>query len=85
MTLPDGRTLTEALAARDMLVLRHGVLNVAVASAADRPSRYSLSEIRRVTTVPVGELRRELDALAQARRELDGAIQATNWTEELLG
>ena len=45
--------------------------------------RYSRSEIRKVATVDVSALRRQMDTLAQQRRELDTAIQATNWATEL--
>jgi len=83
--LENGQTLTEALARRDMLALRYSLLNTAATGASDRQRRYGLSEIRQVATVNVGELRRELDALAQARRTLDAAIQAANWANDLLG
>lgn len=82
--LENGPTLTEALARRDMLALRHSLLDTAATGASDRQRRYGLSEIRQVATVNVGELRRELDALAQERRNLDAAIQAANWANDLL-
>lgn len=81
--LENGSTLTDALARRDMLALRYSLLNTAVTGASDRGRRYGLSEIRQVATVNVGELRRELDTLAQERRNLDAAIQAANWANDL--
>lgn len=81
--LQSGPSLTEALARRDMLTLRHSLLNTAASGASDRGRRYGLSEIRQVVTVNVGELRRELDALAQERRNLDATIQAANWANDL--
>src|ERR671936_389201 len=56
--LPDGTTLTDALARRDAL--------------------------RILPTVDVSALRRQADDLARERRELDGAIQETNWSTDLL-
>jgi hypothetical protein len=83
-TLSDGTSLTDALARRDVLKLRKGVLDGVAERASDRIDRYSRSEIRRVATVDVGALRRTSDSLAQEYRELDTAIQATNWLVDLL-
>jgi hypothetical protein len=83
-TLPDGKTLTEALAERDALDLRRSVLDSLVQVPASRGNRYSRSEIRYVITVDLGDIRRQIDQLAQQRRELDTAIQATNWATDLL-
>ena len=82
--LAAGLTLTEALARRDILDMRLGVLRTVAETAAQRVDRYGRSEIRRVATVDVGELRRAADGLARQRRELDTAIQATNWSAELI-
>jgi ABC-type siderophore export system fused ATPase/permease subunit len=81
--IDDGETLTEALAQRDVLDLRLGVLKQVADTAAQRIDRYGRSEIKRVATVDVGALRRDIDQIARQRRELDTAIQATNWTTEL--
>ena len=82
--LPDGTSLTDALARRDTLALHHSVLKVVADAASARIDRYTRSEIRRVATVDVAALRRQMDELAQQRRELDTAIQAANWTTELV-
>lgn len=82
-TLPDGTTLTTALARRDTLEMHHSVLKSTVEATASRVDRYSRSEIRKVATVDVSALRRQMDTLAQQRRELDTTIQATNWATEL--
>ena len=81
--LPDGTTLTAALARRDMLEMHHSVLKTTVEATASRVDRYSHTEIRKVATVDVSALRRQMDTLAQQRRELDLAIQGTNWATEL--
>lgn len=82
-TLPDGTTLTDALALRDTLALHYSILSTVADTASNRVDRYGRSEIRKVATVDVGALRRRMDTLAQRRRELDTAIQATNWATEL--
>ncbi len=83
-TLEGGLTLTDALARRDILTLRGSVLKSTADAAANTVGRYSRTEIRQVATIDIGALRRQVDRLAQERRELDTAIQAANWTTELL-
>ena len=42
-----------------------------------------MSEIKIISTVNVANLQKELDQKSKALRELDGKIQAANWTTEL--
>ena len=83
-TLADGTTLTDALARRDVLALRFRTLDSIANAAAAKQSRYSRSEIKSVATLNVGTLRKQLDEIAQQRRELEGQLQAANWTVDLL-
>lgn len=83
-TLGDGMTLTAALARRDVLGLRYGLLKSLVGAASERLPRYGRTEIRVLPTVEVAPLRRRMDVVARERRELDTAIQAANWTTELM-
>lgn len=82
--LPDGRSMTEALARRDHLRMRWNSLKKIVDSANESVSRYSLSEIKMITVVDVAGLQTQMDELAMQRRQLDIQIQATNWTSDLL-
>ena len=82
--LPNGISLTDALAERDTLALRHSILEAVAEAATNRVTRYSRTEIRMVPTVDVGAVRRQADAVARERRELDTAIQGVNWSTELL-
>ena len=82
--LPDGEVLSDALARRDMLSLRYSVVGVLAETAANRIDRYGRAEIRRISTVDVAALRRQLDEIARQRRELDTVIQATNWAVDLV-
>ncbi|HEY7020127.1 MAG TPA: DIP1984 family protein [Ktedonobacterales bacterium] len=82
-TLPNGATLTDALARRDALQTRYSLIETAAETASSRFDRYGRSEIRKVATVDVGVLRKQLEELAKERRELDTAIQATNWATEI--
>ncbi|MDQ3769954.1 MAG: DIP1984 family protein [Actinomycetota bacterium] len=81
--LPDGQTLTAALAKRDALALRQSVLRTAVEAMTQAQARYSRSEIRMTRRLDAAALRKEIDDLARRRRELDTAIQEHNWTTEL--
>jgi hypothetical protein len=82
--LPEGEVLSDALARRDMLSLRYGIITVLAETAANRIERYGRSEIRKISTVDVAALRRQLDEIARQRRELDTTIQATNWTVDVV-
>ncbi|MCP1429015.1 hypothetical protein J3D45_001513 [Microbacterium foliorum] len=81
----DG-TMTDALAARDVLRLRHSLLADAAAAASganDQFLRQMRSELRQISALPVAELRSRADAVAQELRELDNRIQQANWLHEL--
>lgn len=81
----DG-TMTDALAARDVLRLQHSLLSDAAAAASgsnDNFQRQMRSELRKVSALPVADLRTRADAVAQELRELDNRIQQANWLHEL--
>jgi hypothetical protein len=81
--LESGETLTEAIAKRDVLRMRQGVLDNLLRNSSTQ-YRMRGSEIKFVTTIDIAKLQRERDDLAKAYRELDTAIQAANWTAELI-
>lgn len=84
--LPSGITVTEALAHRDVLVLRRSAFRSAIKETSGSGGlwgRYSRSEIRMVRQIDVAAFQAEADALARARRELDTEIQQHNWTTNL--
>jgi hypothetical protein len=84
-TLSGGETtLTDALARRDALTLRYENLKTLVSAASDRVPRYGRAEIRILSAVEVGPLRRRMDELARERRELDISIQQANWATDLM-
>ncbi len=83
-TLPSGETVTQALARRDTFDLHYSVLKGVAEHASSGRQRYSGRELRTISTLDVAELRRRQDAIAQERRELDTAIQATNWETDLM-
>jgi hypothetical protein len=78
-----GFTMTQALARRDVLRLRHKVRSDLADAASVSIDRFTRSELRTVSAVDVRALRSEADAIAQELRSLDTMIQATNWRTEL--
>jgi len=81
--LSDGRTITEAIARRDSLVQRRALLQAAIEATQAEPDRYSMREIRWTAAVDVVRLQRQSEDLARQIRELNGAIQETNWKIDL--
>ncbi|WP_369780713.1 DIP1984 family protein [Streptomyces sp. R33] len=83
----DG-TLTDALARRDTLRLRHSVLTSAADAAAGSGERgygrQLRSELIVLPALPVAELRARADDAAREIREIDVRIQRTNWEADLL-
>ena len=82
---PFGRgTLTDALAERDGLAQRRAAIVGIVEAAAPNQFRIGRSEIKSMSTVDVAALQQQADDLARRYRELDSAIQQTNWTVDLM-
>lgn len=79
-----GKTLTDALAERDVLILRRGVYSGLVNAATVTQQLYSRSEIKFVSTVNVGKIQKQVDKLSKQYRELDAKIQEFNWKTELV-
>lgn len=82
-TTPDGRTLAEALADRDRLMKKRGLLASIAGAAGEKDYRLTHSEVKMCITVPIGEVQKQIDGLSRQFRELDTQIQSLNWTTEL--
>jgi hypothetical protein len=84
--LPNGETVTQALARRDVLALRAAGLRTVIRAATDRGpfGRYGRSEIRMVRQIRVSDVQSEVDARAKEQRELDNDLQEHNWTTQLI-
>jgi hypothetical protein len=86
-SLDDEVTITDAIARRDVLRLRHALLASAADAASGRSDgayRQLRSELRQVSALPVGELRARADEVAKEHRELDTRIQKRNWEVDLV-
>lgn len=81
--LPDGRLLAAAIAHRDTLAQHHSLLNAAIAASRKEPDRYSMKEIKWIATLEVAKLQKQCDDLAKALREINAAIQSTNWQADI--
>jgi hypothetical protein len=86
--MPDGRTVTDALAERDVLRLRYSVLKVSAdaASGAQQQAGYmraTRSELKLMSDLDVKNLRQQASDVARRVRELDARVQEINWTTEL--
>lgn len=81
--LPDGRTITQAIANRDTLVSQHSLLKKAISNAQHQPDRYSMREVKWKSTLKVAPLQKRLEDVAKNIRLVNAAIQETNWKCEL--
>ena len=77
-------TLTDLIAKRDCLNSRIHIMRAFLDSASEKVTRYSKTEIRIMSTVPVAELQKQVDRLSKELRETDETIQGLNWTTELI-
>jgi hypothetical protein len=79
-----GKTLSDALAERDVLMIKRTAFANLAGAASIVQTAYLRSEIKFVRTVNVVQLQAEIDDLSKTYRELDSRIQAMNWATELL-
>ena len=77
-------TIADALAARDILLLKQRAYTALVDAAANTGTRYSVSEIKLLSTVNVAEIQMQTDRLAREIRQLDTQIQQANWAVDLM-
>jgi hypothetical protein len=69
--IQGGQTLTEALAQRDSLTLRHRALQGVIDACAKPPDRYGIKEIRWVVTLKIASLQAQADDLAKANPRVE--------------
>jgi hypothetical protein len=82
--LEPGLMLSDALAVRDSLRLRHTAYRDLAQRATITQDRYSRSEVKFQSAVNVAEIQERADRMAQAHRELDTRLQAANWLTDLV-
>ena len=80
----EGKTLTEMIAAKDVLSLHLSTLRAILDEANVRSDRFSRNEIKFVRTIDVNELQKRVDDRSRELRELDSRLQQANWMTDLL-
>ena len=80
----NGKTLTEMIAAKDVLSMHLSTLRSVLDAANVRSDRYSRNEIKFVRTIDVNLLQKRVDDLSRDLRELDFRLQQANWMTDLL-
>ena len=83
-TMPNGGTLTQAIAERDKLKQRHALIGSAVEGSSKDPDRFRRSEVKWVSTVNVSSLMKQMDDLAGQIRRINVEIQEVNWNTQLI-
>lgn len=84
LTEIDGTTITALIAHRDCLTKKSGILRNFLSAASSLTPRASRTEIVVKSTVSVADLQKQIDELSKEIRVTDTAIQAANWTTDLI-
>ncbi len=77
-------TIPDAIAARDVLGKKRDMLAAIAEAGGTRQDRYSKSEVKFVSKVPIGPLQKQVDQLAKEFREVDTRLQELNWKTDLI-
>ena len=77
-------TLTALLAKRDCLKIKVEAYREFLRQASGLSRRATRSEIKILSTVSVQDYQKQVDQMSAQFRQVDSAIQAANWTTELL-
>ena len=80
----EGQTLTALISKRDVLTKRIRIIRRFLNTTSQTGMRSRGAEIILKSTGPVRELQKNLDELSKSLRETDTAIQAANWSNDLL-
>lgn len=81
--LKDGRSIIDAIVARDNLVAKRDALVGIVNNATDQDYRLTRTEIKTVVLIDIPKLQKQIDGFAKDIRMLDVAIQELNWSTEI--
>jgi hypothetical protein len=79
-----GRTMTQALAERDVLKQKQAMYRDLAQAGTITQSLSTKSEVRFRSTVTVSKVQKQADLAARELRELDARIQEANWLIDLL-
>lgn len=79
----QGHSMTELLAQRDALRVRHSILEEAYQQSTLKEDVYGRQELRYVPTLDIVSLRERLETAGAQLRTLNMTIQRLNWEAEL--
>ena len=82
-TVVNGMSLTEIIARKDALSLRHSAYKELVYTAGNNTYRARGTEIKVKAVIKASELQKTVDKLAKEIRQLDNLLQESNWKTEL--
>ena len=80
----NGRTLTEIIAQKDMLMVKLSAYRDLVYTAGQSTERARGTEIKVKALLKASELQKIADQTARDVRQLDNALQETNWKTKLI-
>ncbi len=80
----DGKSLSDLLAERDVLMVRRTIYADLAKAASIVQARTSRSEVKFKSTVSVPNIQKRADELSKSYRETDSAIQEMNWKTDLM-
>ena len=83
-TTVEGMSLTELIAKKDVLSLKHSAYKELVYTAGNNTYRARGTEIKVKAVIKASELQKTVDKLAKEIRLLDNLLQETNWKTELV-
>lgn len=84
VTISKGKSITELIAARDVLKEKIAVYKDIVSNASQTARRARMTEIKILSTVDVRKLQKKIDDMSKEFRLTDNRIQALNWSTELI-
>jgi len=80
----QSKSIADALAERDVLVLRRSAYTDLATMAALRQDRVTRSEVKYISTINVADIQKQADGFAKQYREIDARIQEANWKTDLV-
>ena len=80
----NNATIADVIATRDRLKALQNIHNDLAQESTVTQVRFSRSEVKFKSVVDVASVQKKADTFAREYRELDNALQALNWTTELL-
>ena len=80
----ESRSLADALAERDIIMLRRNIYSELAKAASVAQARTTRSEVKFKSTISVVVVQTSVDELSKSYRELDSVVQGLNWKVDLM-